>query len=166
MRSSRLSWRNRWGEGAPTGPALASSFAIPGTCFPPSMRSSSPANLLHELVHDIEIVSLSGQLCNSFDMPTTYHPPVKYSVRIAGHRTSISLEPIFWGLLRAAAERRGIAINTLVAEIDSERIRSETPPGLAGAIRVWLVVNELSPQSATSDNGGALGASEPAPDHQ
>lgn len=76
-------------------------------------------------------------------MATPYHPPVKYSVRIDGHRTSISLEPTFWNLLRGAAARRGIAVNTLVACIDAERIRSENPPGLAGAIRVWLATHEL-----------------------
>lgn len=68
-----------------------------------------------------------------------YHPPVKYSVVIAGHRTSISLEPLFWDRLRAAAEARQCSVNTLVAQIDAERIRAITPPGLASAIRIWLV---------------------------
>ena len=36
-------------------------------------------------------------------MATPYHPPVKRSVEIAGHRTSVSLEPLFWDWLRAAA---------------------------------------------------------------
>ncbi|MFA6218704.1 MAG: ribbon-helix-helix domain-containing protein [Erythrobacter sp.] len=71
-----------------------------------------------------------------------YHPPRKYSVRIAGHRTSISLEPLFWDMLTAAAAARDVSINTLVAEIDAERIRAENPPGLAGAIRIWLVWND------------------------
>ena len=70
---------------------------------------------------------------------TPYHPPVKRSVAIEGHRTSISLEPVFWDLLQEAALARGISINRLVAEIDRERIAAETPPGLASAIRVWLV---------------------------
>ncbi len=72
-------------------------------------------------------------------IPTPYHPPVKRSVEIAGHKTSISLEPIFWDMLRAAAETEGVPINAIVARIDGERIQAETPPGLAGAIRVWLV---------------------------
>jgi predicted DNA-binding ribbon-helix-helix protein len=74
---------------------------------------------------------------------TPYHPPVKYSVTINGHQTSISLEPMFWDMLRAAAEARGKAINQLVSDIDAERIKSVTPPGLAGAIRIWLVTNML-----------------------
>lgn len=42
-------------------------------------------------------------------------------------------------MLRAAADRRGVAMSALVAAIDAERIQSDTPPGLAGAIRLWLV---------------------------
>ncbi len=72
-------------------------------------------------------------------MTAAYHPPVKRSVTINGHQTSISLEPLFWDMLKAAALARGIAINALVAEIDAQRIKSPTPPGLASAVRVWLV---------------------------
>ena len=72
-------------------------------------------------------------------MTSRYHPPVKRSVQIAGHKTSISLEPLFWDMLKDAAEAEGVPINALVARIDAERIKSETPPGLASAIRVWLV---------------------------
>lgn len=68
-----------------------------------------------------------------------YHPPVKRSVEIAGHKTSISLEPLFWDLLKQAAERDGIPLNALVARIDAERLKTDEPPGLAGAIRLWLV---------------------------
>ncbi len=74
--------------------------------------------------------------------PTMYHPPVKRSVTINGHQTSISLEPLFWDMLKSAAQARGIAVNALVAMIDAERIKSNTPPGLASAIRVWVVCNE------------------------
>lgn len=72
-----------------------------------------------------------------------YHPPVKRSVEIAGHKTSISLEPLFWELLCRAAETEEMPINALVARIDVERIASPTPPGLAGAIRLWLAVRAL-----------------------
>ena len=72
-------------------------------------------------------------------MPAPYHPPVKRSVEIAGHKTSVSLEPLFWDMLRDAAGREGVPVNALVARIDEERIASSTPCGLAGAIRLWLV---------------------------
>ncbi len=71
-------------------------------------------------------------------MPKPYHPPVKRSIEIAGHKTSISLEPLFWELLRGAAETEGTPINALVARIDAERILATSVPGLAGAIRLWL----------------------------
>ena len=77
--------------------------------------------------------------------PSPYHPPVKRSLSIAGHQTSISLEPLFWDMLKAAAAREGLAVAALVARIDAERIKSPTPPGLASAIRVWLVVNRSEP---------------------
>ena len=72
-------------------------------------------------------------------MPAPFHPPVKRSVEIAGHKTSISLEPVFWTMLKERAAAEGIPINALVARIDAERLEAETPPGLAGAVRVWLV---------------------------
>ena len=64
--------------------------------------------------------------------------PVKRSMMIAGHATSISLEPIFWQALREAAEAEGLPLNALVARIDAARIERPDPPNLGSAIRVWL----------------------------
>ena len=64
--------------------------------------------------------------------------PVKRSVMIAGHATSISLEPIFWEALRDAAAEEGLPISALVARIDAERVAAPDPANLASAIRVWL----------------------------
>ena len=75
-------------------------------------------------------------------MPTPYHPPVKRSVEIAGHKTSISLEPLFWDMLRRAAAEADLPLNALVAQIDVERMQAHDPPGLAGAIRLWLVARQ------------------------
>ena len=77
-------------------------------------------------------------------MSAPYHPPLKRSIAIEGHRTSISLEPVFWDLLKEAAEEADLPLSTLVAQIDAERIQSDTPPGLASAIRVWLVSQDRS----------------------
>ena len=63
---------------------------------------------------------------------------------IAGHATSISLEPIFWKALREAAEAESLPLNALVARIDAERIESPDPANLASAIRVWLFERERS----------------------
>jgi len=72
-------------------------------------------------------------------MEVPYHPPVKRSVEIAGHKTSISLEPVFWDMLKRAAAHEGVPVNALVARIDAQRLEAERPPGLAGALRIWLV---------------------------
>jgi predicted DNA-binding ribbon-helix-helix protein len=67
-----------------------------------------------------------------------YAPPRKRSVLIAGHPTSISLEPMFWTALEAAASERGCPVNALVAEIDVSRLDADRPPNLTSAIRQWL----------------------------
>ena len=67
-----------------------------------------------------------------------YAPPTKRSVLIAGHATSISLEPVFWNALEEVARERGRPLNALVAEIDAERLDAPQPPNLPSAIRQWL----------------------------
>lgn len=62
--------------------------------------------------------------------------PVKHSVTLKGHRTSISLEHDFWLALRTLAEEKDMALNALVAEIDVKR-GAET--GLASAIRLYVL---------------------------
>lgn len=87
-------------------------------------------------------------------MTTPYHPPVKRSVEIAGHKTSISLEPLFWDLLKQAARGEGVPVNALVARIDRERIVASTPPGLASAIRLWLAERLQQAQRQAEGGGG------------
>jgi predicted DNA-binding ribbon-helix-helix protein len=64
--------------------------------------------------------------------------PVKRSMVIAGHATSISLEPVFWEALKAAARAEGLPMSALVARIDARRLEAAHPSNLASAIRVWL----------------------------
>ncbi len=71
--------------------------------------------------------------------PGGFQPAIKRSVTIAGHQTSIGLEPIFWEALEAEAVRRALPLNALVAAIDHARIGSDDPPNLASAIRIWLM---------------------------
>ncbi len=59
----------------------------------------------------------------------------KRSLTIAGHRTSISLEPEFWDVLHAAAKEDGKSLAALVSEIDQSR----GSRNLSSAIRVWLL---------------------------
>ena len=67
-----------------------------------------------------------------------FHPPVKRSITIAGHPTSIALEPVFWAALETTAAARDLPLSALVAQIDAERLTAPTPPNLASAIRCWL----------------------------
>ena len=62
--------------------------------------------------------------------------PVKHSVTLKGHRTSISLEDEFWQAFRQIAAEKHIPINVLVAEIDVKR---GAEAGLASAIRVYVL---------------------------
>ena len=77
-------------------------------------------------------------------MGPNYAPPTKRSVLISGHATSISLEPMFWRALEAAARERGCPVNALVAEIDAARLDANQPPNLTSAIRQWLFVRARS----------------------
>ena len=65
--------------------------------------------------------------------------PRKRSVTIAGHETSVSLEPIFWEALDAAAIEETLPLNALIARIDAERLDAAgRGPNLTSAIRQWL----------------------------
>ena len=70
--------------------------------------------------------------------PGGFRGPVKRSITIAGHPTSISLEPVFWAALEDAARDRAVPLSALVAQIDVARIAGEAPPNLASALRSWL----------------------------
>ena len=62
--------------------------------------------------------------------------PVKHSLTLRGHRTSVSLEAEFWQAFRAIAAERGLTINQLAAEVDEAR---QGDVGLASAIRVFVL---------------------------
>ncbi len=70
-----------------------------------------------------------------------YAGPVKRSMTIAGHTTSISLEPLFWAALEAAAREADLPLSALVARIDAARLEAPSPPNLASAIRCWLLAS-------------------------
>ena len=74
--------------------------------------------------------------------------PTKRSVTIAGHETSISLEPLFWDALERAARHDDLPVNALIARIDVERLEGpERAPNLTSAIRQWLLLR------ASADRG-------------
>jgi predicted DNA-binding ribbon-helix-helix protein len=59
----------------------------------------------------------------------------KRSLTIAGHQTSIALEPEFWDGLEALAARRGLRLAALIEEID----RTREGPNLSSALRVAVL---------------------------
>lgn len=75
--------------------------------------------------------------------------PLKHSLTLHGHRTSVSLEEAFWHAFRALAARRGLTLNALAAEIDDAR---DPATGLASAIRV-AILSDLQRTSATTAPG-------------
>lgn len=68
----------------------------------------------------------------------------KRSVLLAGHATSIALEPEFWAVIDEMAQARGVSLAGLVLDIDSGR--GERP--LASACRVAALAHarEETPQ--------------------
>jgi len=62
--------------------------------------------------------------------------PVKHSLTLRGHRTSVSLEAEFWQAFRDIAAERGVTLNQLAIQIDEGR---SGDVGLASAIRVFVL---------------------------
>jgi predicted DNA-binding ribbon-helix-helix protein len=46
---------------------------------------------------------------------------VKRSVAVGGHKTSVTLEDAFWGLLKEIAQRRHMSLSAMIGNIDSRR---------------------------------------------
>jgi len=58
----------------------------------------------------------------------------KRSVVIAGHKTSVSLEPEFWDALKEIAAGRDASVNQLVRDIDTNH-----EGNLSSAIRLFVL---------------------------
>jgi predicted DNA-binding ribbon-helix-helix protein len=58
----------------------------------------------------------------------------KRSFSLAGHRTSVALEPAFWNVLVKLAAARGHSLAKLVQAVDEARLEADVP--LASALRV------------------------------
>ncbi|MGE4313064.1 MAG: ribbon-helix-helix domain-containing protein [Pseudobdellovibrionaceae bacterium] len=64
-----------------------------------------------------------------------YHtPPAKHSVTLHGHRTSLTLEPAFWDALQLHAQKTGVSLNALIADIDEKKGANT----LTSAVRLYL----------------------------
>jgi predicted DNA-binding ribbon-helix-helix protein len=58
----------------------------------------------------------------------------KRSFSLAGHRTSVALEPAFWQVLERLAAARALPLAKLLQAVDEARLESGIP--LASALRV------------------------------
>ena len=70
--------------------------------------------------------------------------PVKHSLTLRGHRTSVSLEAAFWAAFRDLAQAKGLTLNAMAAQIDENR----GDVGLASAIRVQVLIALQAERSA------------------
>ena len=60
----------------------------------------------------------------------------KRSFTLAGHRTSVALEPAFWAVLEAEAAARGKPLSALIADLDAARAPAVP---LASALRLFAL---------------------------
>jgi predicted DNA-binding ribbon-helix-helix protein len=60
---------------------------------------------------------------------------INRNVTVAGHRTSVRLEPAMWDALHHVSEREQKSLNDVVTEI----ARSQVESSLTAAIRVYLM---------------------------
>ena len=60
--------------------------------------------------------------------------PVKRSVVVSGHRTSVSLETPFWEVLTQIAKEQNMSLNKLITEVDRQR-----DGNLSSALRIYVL---------------------------
>ena len=63
----------------------------------------------------------------------------KRSIKIAGHKTSVSLEEPFWDALKAVAAREGVTLSALIERLDRERSQDDAPGNLSSALRLHVL---------------------------
>lgn len=85
------------------------------------LRDGAPPRLMHKLSHQ----ETSGYLRSRV---------LKRSIVVGRHKTSVSLEDVFWQELRHIAHDLGLHLSQLVARIDAERQHGN----LSSAIRLYV----------------------------
>ena len=63
---------------------------------------------------------------------------VKRSFSLTGHRTSVALEPEFWTVLAALADKEGVPLSVLVGRVDGARAPGQP---LASALRLTALLS-------------------------
>ena len=63
------------------------------------------------------------------------HACRRYSIRVVGRKTGVSLEPQFWAALEEIATERGLTVSALVTGVNADRGNGN----LSSAIRVFVL---------------------------
>ena len=72
------------------------------------------------------------------DRPRRKSLVVKRSVRLDGHKTSVTLEDAFWDAFKEIAAAQGTSVSRLIAALDSER-RERLQFNLSSAVRLFVL---------------------------
>ena len=99
------------------------------------MGSGKPQVRVIKRRYPLELEGQPDAKGGRFYPPEDAPVPVKRSVTVAGHRTSVSLERAFWDGLQAIAAARGCSLNRIVTEVDRRRGAA----GLSGSLRVFVL---------------------------
>lgn len=91
--------------------------------------------------------------------PTDGGRPVKHSLTLSGHRTSVTLEAPFWAALRAMAAAEDASLNALAGRIDAARAPQTK---LASALRVAVLEWALARAQPTAASPGKVSSSQKA----
>jgi hypothetical protein len=81
----------------------------------------------------VPILAAPGRPCGGWRMKPHL---AKRSFSLAGHRTSVALEPAFWAVLDRVAAARATSVAALVAELDAAR---DPDVPLASTLRVFAL---------------------------
>ena len=82
----------------------------------------------------------------------------KRSVSLAGHRTSVALEPEYWAAVERLASSRGQSLAGFIAAVDRDRKNRN----LASALRVTVLLDLMSREQPPMTFTGSAGAREAA----
>ena len=79
---------------------------------------------------------------------------IHHTLRVAGRKTSVSLERAFWECVREIAKERNESVSSLVSKINADR----QTPNLSSAIRLFVLgvyCNLPDPQGGTQASQAA-----------
>ncbi|WP_196257742.1 ribbon-helix-helix domain-containing protein [Pelagibacterium limicola] len=68
----------------------------------------------------------------------------KRSLIIAGHSTSMALEPEFWAALETLAAERGTSVAHIIAEIDEHRQGANLSSAVRVTVLEWFIARAVA----------------------